>query len=244
VARPLLTFFAVLLVAMGAISVVERGWEQTREASFDEGGHLDGTLIEGEDGRYAFVNTLPGTEEPVTYGGCGEVEVQINPAGEVTGGTQMVLEAMSHVSSLSGVELVYAGPSDLRPKQWEQTVGASRPPAYPPALVSWSDEQETPALAGDVVGLGGSVSVRGGDRSRQRYVTGSVMLDGPTLAQILEQDEGEAQVRAVILHELGHLLGLGHVDDPDELMSSRNAGQTDFGPGDREGLARLGAGEC
>jgi hypothetical protein len=37
---------------------------------------------------------------------------------------------------------------------------------------------------------------------------------------------------------------LDHVDDPSELMYDRNVGLTEFGPGDREGLAALGSGSC
>ena len=39
-------------------------------------------------------------------------------------------------------------------------------------------------------------------------------------------------------------VGLGHVQDTRELMSESNSGQLDFGPGDREGLARLGSDDC
>lgn len=49
---------------------------------------------------------------------------------------------------------------------------------------------------------------------------------------------------ADLLHELGHLVGLAHVDEPTELMYDGNVGQLDFGPGDRQGLAVLGNGEC
>lgn len=45
-------------------------------------------------------------------------------------------------------------------------------------------------------------------------------------------------------HELAHVLGLGHVDTPGELMMPVNTGQTHFGPGDLAGLARLGAIPC
>ena len=75
-------------------------------------------------------------------------------------------------------------------------------------------------------------------------MTGSVTLDGPDLAQVLDGPDGEENVRAVIMHEFGHLVGLGHVQEPGELMSERNDGQLDFGPGDREGLARLGSPTC
>jgi hypothetical protein len=242
--RSLLTFVAILVVAGGAVTIAERGWEQTREASFAEGGHLDGTTVQGVDGTYAFLSTQRGSADPVTYGACRTVQVQINAAGEVPGGSQLVLEAMGRVSELTGIEMAYSGPTTERPDTWSERMSGSGLEAYPPVLVSWSDEDESPGLEGDVVGLGGSISLRGGGYAQARYMTGSVTLDGPDLNEIYEQDDGEDKVRAVILHEFGHLVGLGHVQDPRELMSETNSGQLDFGPGDREGLARLGDQDC
>ena len=40
------------------------------------------------------------------------------------------------------------------------------------------------------------------------------------------------------MHELGHVVGLGHVDDPCELMNADNKGRTSFGSGDLRGLGR------
>jgi predicted Zn-dependent protease len=48
----------------------------------------------------------------------------------------------------------------------------------------------------------------------------------------------------VVLHELGHVVGLAHVDDARELMYRDNVGQTSFGSGDLTGLAALGRGRC
>jgi hypothetical protein len=48
---------------------------------------------------------------------------------------------------------------------------------------------------------------------------------------------------SVLLHELGHIMGLDHVRDPDQLMYSGrhpNFSVRTFGPGDLEGLRRLG----
>jgi predicted Zn-dependent protease len=47
-----------------------------------------------------------------------------------------------------------------------------------------------------------------------------------------------------VLHELGHLVGLAHVQDEHELMYAENIGQLDFGRGDLAGLARVGATAC
>jgi hypothetical protein len=76
------------------------------------------------------------------------------------------------------------------------------------------------------------------------YATGVVALDAPDFRNILSRPGGHAEARAIVMHELGHLVGLAHVHDPHELMNERNVGQLDFGPGDLRGLAALGAGPC
>lgn len=48
----------------------------------------------------------------------------------------------------------------------------------------------------------------------------------------------------VLDHEIAHVMGLNHVDDPDELMSAVKTGQAGFGRGDLQGLAQLGAIDC
>lgn len=53
------------------------------------------------------------------------------------------------------------------------------------------------------------------------------------------------QVRGVVLHEFGHLLGLAHVKDPTQLMNPVGVpGINDLQAGDLEGLAKLGRGSC
>jgi hypothetical protein len=76
------------------------------------------------------------------------------------------------------------------------------------------------------------------------YVTGQIMLDREDFITISARDDGYVEWRAIIMHELGHLVGLGHVNDPGELMAQENTGQTDLGPGDRQGLAEAGKGPC
>lgn len=114
---------------------------------------------------------------------------------------------------------------------------------WAPVLIAWSDPSEVPDLEGDVAGMGGSTGVTAGPRGPRVYVSGIVALDGPQLGGLLAAEGGPAQVRAVILHELGHLVGLDHVDDPGQLMHAREA-VTDLQSGDLTGLSRLGAGPC
>jgi predicted Zn-dependent protease len=82
-------------------------------------------------------------------------------------------------------------------------------------------------------------------RSTPRFVTGQVVLDAADLAHAPGDTRAAEQVRLVAMHELGHLVGLGHVEDPTQLMHAETGAQTGgFGAGDLRGLHLLGSGEC
>ncbi len=196
----------------------------------------------GTEGSYSFLQHQPGDPEtPVTYNPCEVIRVQINPDGVADPGLarQVVRSAMERVSEATGLRLEYDGSSDRRPR-W-------RTPTQPilgdadPALVSFATSDEVSALEGRVAGIGGSTSVRRGGFAE--YVSGQVTLDIDTFDDLLADERTEV-ARAIAMHELGHLVGLGHVDDERELMNARNQGQLDFGPGDLRGLALLGRGRC
>jgi hypothetical protein len=195
------------------------------------------------DGTYRFLQHQPGDpDEPVTYSPCEPVEVVINPDGtdDPDLAREVVLEALEQVAEATGLRMDYLGDSDDRPR-WRSTTqpvfGGARP-----VLVSFATEDEVPELEEQVAGVGGSASVRRDGVST--YVTGQVTLETDTFNDLLSDPDGVAVARAITLHELGHLVGLAHVDDERELMNAHNRGQLDFGPGDREGLAELGRGPC
>jgi hypothetical protein len=114
---------------------------------------------------------------------------------------------------------------------------------WAPVLITWSNPEETPGLAGRIAGLGGSGSAQTPGHPLV-LVAGQVALDAPDLADAMHRPEGPAHVRAVIMRELGHVVGLGHVADSSQLMNAENTGLTDFAAGDRAGLALLGSGSC
>ncbi|HET6627191.1 MAG TPA: matrixin family metalloprotease [Nocardioidaceae bacterium] len=191
-------------------------------------------------GTFRFTAHQPGdAERPVAYDPCHPVPIVVNDTDAPDGAEPILRSALKEVSAATGLVLELTGRTDERLGGTRHQVG----PRTLPVVVDWTSPDRVGGLAGNVAGLAGSSAVQT-PTGELRYTTGSVALDAADLTRILQRRDGEAQVRAIIIHELGHLVGLDHVDDPNELMHDENLGLTELGPGDREGLALLGAGRC
>lgn len=188
---------------------------------------------------YEFLAHQPGDPgDPVTYDPCRTIRVVVNPEGAPDNWEDLVQTALDHVSGPSRLELALVDETDERPGAVRAAEDNERYGAgYAPVLVSWSTPEEVPDLDGDTVGLGGSQAkwVDG----RLYWVTGAVTLDVVDFAMMREEGQ-----QAVLDHEFAHVLGLGHVDDPDELMYAENYGRERFGDGDLKGLAAVGDAPC
>lgn len=195
-----------------------------------------------DEGTYAFLATQPGGDDPVAWDPCREIRYEVNPDGGPDDAVELVADALADASEISGLQFDYLGETDRRPV-WESRFvpGFGR---AEPVLFSWADEDEVAELDGDVVGLGGAGAIEEGGWSR--YVTGAVTLDTDDRAELAAARglDPETVRRATLLHEIGHLLGLDHVDSPYELMQPHNSGITDYAAGDQAGLAALGSGRC
>ena len=191
------------------------------------------------EGSFAFAETQPGSDDPVGYSPCARIPYVVNPEGAPEKWKPLIHDAVEATSRASGLEFAYEGETDARPASYDDGFLATDPP---PVLVAWATPQEQPALEGDVIGLGGSASyeVRPGLR---QYATGVLTLDRDQFDVTGWIPGSREPLEAVVLHELGHLVGLAHVDDAGELMHPANT-RTTYGPGDLEGLARLGDTPC
>ena len=183
-------------------------------------------------------------QEFVAYDPCRPIHYVIRPDGAPEDGERLVREAVEAVSAASGFRFVYdgtttEGPSEQRTQYQPERYGKR----WAPVLVSWSSPAEVPGLAGDVAGLGSSsyISARGTPLVR---TAGQVILDGPDAASMLGRKQGAEHLRAAVMHEFGHVLGLDHVQDPNQLMYDGPNYQTGFAAGDLAGLAKLGTGAC
>jgi hypothetical protein len=183
--------------------------------------------------------------QPVRWDPCSPIEVVVDPDGAYAGFRRDLHEAVADVEAASGLEIDIVGETSERPD-------ASRPVFQPdrygekwaPVLVAFATpgENDLPLTAVDR-GLASPVAVGpAGDRA---YVTGQVVLN-------VEREELRAGAAdrafswgSTLRHELGHLVGLAHVDDEDELMHVHPGdGTVAWGDGDRRGLEAIGAGPC
>jgi hypothetical protein len=156
-----------------------------------------------------------------------------------------VTAAFARISAASGLVFVDDGattetPSPDRPNFQPERYGDR----WAPVLVAWSSPAELPRLSGDVIGLTSTqpVQVEGG---RLALVSGQVALDAAQIADANRFNGGRAIAVATVTHELGHLVGLDHVDDPRQLMyPTARPLVSSFGNGDLTGLGMLGRGAC
>ncbi len=191
----------------------------------------------GTSGPYAFLNTQP-DGDPVGFSPCHPVHYVVNPAGAPSGWEGFVRTAVTEVADRTGLQFEDDGRTDDR--DFEDRIGFNGRDR--PVLIGWASADEVAALDDDVAGIGGPVMVTLG-RARS-YVSGSVVIDTEVSDRLGDSPYGDDVQVALLLHELGHLVGLDHVDDKGELMYPSGVNRPDYGPGDRQGLARLGAIPC
>ena len=189
--------------------------------------HLSGR----DKGSYAFVvKTTAG--DPVGWNHCRPIHYVVNPAGAPDDWEDVIRGGVAEASAASGFRFRYDGTSIDR-SFGERTVDPEDPP---PGLIAWAGDDEVPDLAGSTAGIGGATPARVHDRIQ--FVTGLVVLDTDAYHR-MEQRADRRSEELILAHELGHVLGLDHVDDVDELMNAEYVGQRGFGPGDRAGFERL-----
>ena len=174
---------------------------------------------------------------------CQPIRYAISGAEPFTGANQMLVQALGEASAASGLKFEPVGATtelarSERPSYQPDRYGRT----WAPVLVAWTDQNQAPKLAGNVIGLGGAAaaSVHG----RERLVSGILYFDAPELSLIAQRPTGFASMRTVMLHEIGHLLGLGHVQDTTAVMYPSDDAQGDYNAGDLRGLAYAGSGTC
>jgi hypothetical protein len=196
-------------------------------------------------GGYEVLAHQPREEQtPIAFDPCRPVHYVVNSDGAPEDGAQLLQSAIANVSTATGLKFVAEGPTNEKPDKQRDAYLPQRysPSRWAPVLIAWSDERQFPGLAGYVAGIAGPTTVYTSS-GRAVYVSGIVVLDREQLA--LASTPDRTLVEAAILHELGHLVGLDHTADRNQIMFSESQFNVrDYADGDRRGLAVMGTQAC
>ena len=196
-------------------------------------------------GKYEVIRTQPDAPKtPVAYDPCRPIHYVINPAHAPRDGAVLVHAAFARLQRATGLQFIDDGATSEPPRKARPSYqpGRYNTTRWAPVLIAWTNENAYPDLAGYVAGESGSAPVYA-KPNRLVYVTGQVVLDYQDLSVAKVHDRSMA--RAVVMHELGHLVGLDHTSDRTQLMfSEAEFNVRDYGAGDLRGLALLGTQAC
>jgi Matrixin len=197
------------------------------------------------NGDFRFLQTQSDGTTPVAYDPCRPLHFVAPEAHAPAGAHALVLDAVAQVSAATGLTFVEDPATDEPPQPAREAYQPDRyGKRWAPLLIAWVTAAENPDFDGAAVGEGGSIALSADD-GQLVYVTGQIELDSEEFADLGSDEDVHALARSTVMHELGHVVGLDHVGARDELMYPELVrGVTDFGTGDRTGLALLGRGSC
>ncbi|HET7899655.1 MAG TPA: matrixin family metalloprotease [Candidatus Nanopelagicales bacterium] len=204
----------------------------------------DGPAPAGASTYYTYLGLQSDERTPITWSPCRPIHYVVRARGMPQGALALLTSAMAEVTKYSGLRFVYDGSTTEAPVEdralYQPAVYAD---TWAPVLVSFgTPSADAGESTPDLAGWARPRPVQAPDGSWV-FVSGEIDLDAAwAKATMLSGDK--AEVRAVMLHELGHLVGLDHTDGRRLLMNADNTGQKDFAEPELAGLASLGAGAC
>ena len=186
--------------------------------------------------RYSFLEVRSGGCLPVRFNPCEPIHYVVNPAMAPSGGVADVQTAFDQLSAATGITFVNDGPTD---EPASDRRGIYQPQRYPnrwaPLLIAW-DHGAQFRMSDTNPGGGRSTNVGG------VYVSGFLILNIDARGIGSGFGEGATWGRTMI-HELGHMVGLGHVRASTDIMFNElglQRGRAEYHTGDLEGLKYLG----
>lgn len=200
------------------------------------------------DGAYAFSDVAyrDGVRVAVRWNPCQPIEYQLDLIEAPAGARAAIQAAIDRTSEATGIAFVSDGDTDRTAQELFDGFffADALHSVYRPVLITAVSHATFRDLGASKRAVAFAHPEEGARSLDDQYVSGLVVIDG----EVPFAHAGRWSMQLVVQHELGHLVGLGHVRDPDQLMFSfevDHAGIPNpiegWGEGDLQGLERLGA---
>jgi len=186
---------------------------------------------------------------------CEPIEYQIDPVNEPPGSRAILELAIQDLEEATGLVFEFRGEFELGPSSnWD----ALDEPG--PVKIVYLKERDFSQLreetggfsSGDVLAFAGPLMISL-NTSRDQFIAhgGRAVFDVTWMEKELSglsasANQRETKVYTTYLHEMAHVLGLGHVENETQLMHPQLSGRNSsgLGAGDLSGLALAGKGPC
>ena len=205
----------------------------------DANGQIRQTVLEPDN--YSFLFEKTGGCLPIRWNPCAPIHYVVNQSNATAAQLNDVTQAVAQVSQATGIQFIDDGTTTTDSKDWEPYQPTVYPGRWAPVLIQFQHfgvQSNIIQTAGDGLPL----------QDAGVYVSGimGLNLDAHLLnnAQIPDGFGSGVTWGRVLLHELGHVVGLGHVTAVTEIMHEPVTEETSptsaYGFGDLTGLRFLG----
>ena len=249
----------VASVASSLFDMIETVTETTPDTAADTHAATDPGAAAGLTTQATTVQVVPETNffhtvdnRPVSWDPCSSIRWTMNTGTDPrlpADIDETVHAAVDRLETATGFTFVFVGPTNAVPDsswwktgntEWSGTDNEGN--GYAPLNIAFVDRSDTDLLPADATAVGGAERIVGPEGPV--YVSGSVLV---SLNDISSYKPGfvPGGLGALLLHELGHSMGLDHTDSVHEIMHTPiEHGPGTFGPGDLAGLTTLSSGDC
>jgi hypothetical protein len=169
---------------------------------------------------------------------CRTIKYRVNLAGMASKNLKIIRSALTKVTSATGLKFAYGGSARVVPfgSGWNKKVPASG------LYFGFVTAKNVPGING-IAGLGGEGSLVTTSSGAKIVASGGVALEKGWWKKLYGGFKSGTSRGGLLLHEIGHAVGLMHVSSKSEVMYPVLGpwSHPEYGWGDLTGLQQLGA---